>query len=156
MLDHGSNIYNFLAYMNIPLSEEEISLVYKANNVNYERSLLYHDFLESLFTLIYDTYLGEEFINGEQEIKHFNWCLKKVVDNFKKEQINFKLKKDFTDIGLSYVKEIFYDEKNKEIGGDKMIKFWNHVFKYDGLKTRSDLDAFIEMYKILDYSLLSK
>jgi len=55
-----------------------------------------------------------------------------------------------------YVKDIFYDQKEKEINGDKMCKFWNHVFKYDGMKTKSDLDAFIEMYKILDYSLLSK
>jgi len=155
-MDHSSNIYNFLVYMNLPLTDEEISLIYKANNVNYERCNLYYDFLDSLFTLIYDTYLGEEFINGEQEIKHFNWCLNRVVDNFKKEKIVFKIKKDFKDIIFSYVKEIFYDEKNKELNGDKMVKFWNHVFKYDGLKTKSDLDAFIEMYKILDYALLSK
>lgn len=155
-MDHSSNIYNFLAYMNLPLTDEEISLIYKANNVNYERCILYYDFLDSLFTLIHDTYLGEEFINGDQEVKHFNWCLNKVVDNFKKEKIVFKIKKDFKDIIFSYVKEIFYEEKDKEVNGDKMVKFWNHVFKYDGLKTKSDLDAFIEMYKILDYALLSK
>jgi hypothetical protein len=142
--------------MNIPLTEEEINLVYKANNVNYERCILYSDFLESFFNLIRETYLGDEFINGEQEIKHFTWCLDKVVENFKKENIFFKPKKEFKDIGFSYVKEIFYDNKDKELSGDKMIKFWNHVFKYDGLKSKSDLDAFVEMYKILDYSLLSK
>lgn len=156
MEDFSKNINNFLAYMNLPLTDEEISLVYKANNVNYERCLLYYDFLDSLFTLVYDTYLGKEFINGEQENKHFNWCLNKVVENFKKEDISFKIKKEFKDLALSYVKEIFYDDPNKELNGDKMVKFWNHVFKYDGIKSKSDLDAFIEMYKILDYSLLSK
>jgi hypothetical protein len=156
MKNINSNINNFLAYMNIPLTEEEINLVYKANNVNYERCILYYDFLESLFTLIYETYLGEELIYGEQEIKHFNWCLNKIVENFKAENIHFKIKKNFKDIAFLYVKDIFYDQKEKEINGDKMCKFWNHVFKYDGMKTKSDLDAFIEMYKILDYSLLSK
>lgn len=156
MSNFNSNINNFLAYMNIPLTDEEISLVYKANNVNYERCILYYDFLDSLFTLIYDTYLGKEFIDDKEETKHFDWCLKKVVENFKEENINFKIKKQFKDIAFTYVKEIFYDDTNKEISGDKMTKFWNHIFKYDGLKTKSDLDAFIEMYKILDYSLLSK
>lgn len=155
-MDFGSNINNFLAYMNIPLTEEEINLVYRANNVNYERCILYSDFLESLFSLVYDTYLGEEYINGDQELKHFNWCLNKVVENFKKENIHFKLKKEFKDMSFAYVKDIFYDEMEKTINGDKMIKFWKHVFKYDGLKTKSDMDAFIEMYKILDYSLLSR
>ena len=156
MSDLNSNIHNFLAYMNMPLNEEEINLIYRANNVNYERCQIYYDFLESLFSLIYETYLGEEYINGEQELKHFNWCLNKVIENFKKENIHFKVKKNFKDMTFSYVKEIFYDEKNKDVYGDRMIKFWNHVFKYDGIKSKSDLDAFIEMYKILDYSLLSK
>lgn len=142
--------------MNTPLTEEEISLVYKAHNVNYERCQLYYDFLDSFFTLINQTYLGEEYINGEQEQKHFDWCLNKVVENFKQENINFKLRKEFKELAFSYVKEIFYNEKDKDLYGDKMIKFWNHIFKYDGIKSKSDIDAFVEMYKILDISLLSK
>ena len=149
------NIYNFLAYMNLPLNDEEINLIYRANNVNYERCYLYYDFLNSFFSLVSETYLGEEYINGEQEKKHFDWCLNRVVENFKKENINFNLRKEFKDLSFTYVKEVFYDEKNKDLYGDKMIKFWNHLFKYDGIKTKSDLDAFVEMYKILDASLLS-
>ena len=152
----NSNIYNFLAYMNLPLNEEEINLIYKANNINYERCYLYYDFLNSLFSLVNETYLGEEFINGDQEKIHFDWCLNKVVEDFKKENINFKPKQEFKDLSFTYVKEIFYGEKDKELYGDKMIKFWNHIFKYDGVKTKSDLDALVEMYKILDSSLLSK
>lgn len=141
--------------MNLPLNDEEINLIYRANNVNYERCYLYYDFLNSFFSLVSETYLGEEYINGEQEKKHFDWCLNRVVENFKKENINFNLKQEFKDLSFSYVKEVFYDENNKDLYGDKMIKFWNHLFKYDGIKTKSDLDAFVEMYKILDASLLS-
>ena len=151
-----NNIYNFLAYMNLPLNDEEITLMYRANNVNYERCYLYYDFLNTFFSLINETYLGEEFIKGEQEKKHFDWCLKTVVENFKKENINFKFKDEFKDLSFTYVKEIFYDEKDKELYGDKMVKFWNHIFKYDGMKTKSDMDAFVEMYRIMDSSLLSK
>jgi len=151
-----NNIYNFLAYMNVPLNEEEINLIYRANNVTYERCYLYYDFLNTLFSLINDTYLGEEFINGEQEKNHFDWCLNTVIENFNKENIHFKCTEHFKNVSFSYVKEIFYDEKNKEVYGDKMVKFWNHIFKYEGIKSKSDIDAFIEMYKILDFSLLSK
>ena len=38
-MNFNSNINDFLAYMNLPLTEEEINLVYKANNVNYESFL---------------------------------------------------------------------------------------------------------------------
>jgi len=150
------NIYNFLVYMNMPLAEEEINLIYRANNVTYERCYLYYDFLTSFFTLVKETYLGEEYINGEQEKNHFNWCLNKVIEDFKKEDINFKIKDDFKDLCFTYVKEIFYEETDKEIHGDRMIKFWHHIFKYEGIKTKSDMDAFIQMYRILDSSLLSK
>lgn len=150
------NIYNFLVYMNMPLTDEEINLIYRANNVNYERCYLYYDFLNSFFTLIKETYLGEEYINGDHEKNHFNWCLNKVTEDFKKENINFKIKDDFKELCFTYVKEIFYEERDKEIHGDRMIKFWDHIFKYEGIKTKSDMDAFIQMYKILDSSLLSK
>lgn len=151
-----NNIYNFLAYMNLPLNDEEITLMYRANNVNYERCYLYYDFLNTFFSLISETYLGEEFIKGDQEKKHFDWCLNTVVENFKKENINFKFKDEFKDLSFTYVKEIFYDERDKELYGDKMVKFWNHIFKYDGMKTKSDMDAFVEMYRIMDASLLSR
>jgi hypothetical protein len=151
-----SNAYNFLAYMSMPLGEEEIFLLYKANNVIYERALLYNDFLESLFTLINKTYLGPEFITEEDEKNHFNWCLTKIVEDFKKENICFKITREFKTYTFDYVKDIFYEKEDKEIYGDKMIKFWIHIFKYDGVKTKSDLDAFIDMYKILEICLMSQ
>lgn len=151
-----SNTYNFLAYMSMPLSEEEIFLLYKANNVVYERVQLYSDFLETLCTLIVKTYLGEDYIVDNQEKNHFDWCLNKVVSDFNKENIHFKMSKNFKELCFDYVKDIFYDEEDKELYGDKMIKFWVHTFKYDGVKTKSDLDAFIQMYKILEICLFSK
>jgi len=140
----------------MPLSEEEIFLLYKANNVVYERVQLYGDFLETLFTLAVKTYLGEDYIVDNQEKNHFDWCLTKVVNDFGKENIHFKMSKEFKELSFDYVKDIFYDEEDKELYGDKMIKFWTHIFKYDGVKTKSDLDAFIEMYKILEICLFSK
>ncbi len=139
----------------MPLGEEEITLLYRANNIVYERVLLYNDFLESLFTIIVKTYLGNEFVDETQEKNHFNWCLTKVVSNFRKENINFNLTEEFKELTFDYTKDIFYDEDNKELYGDKMIKFWVHVFKYDGIKSKSDIDAFIEMYKILEICLFS-
>ena len=140
--------------MNLPLNEDEISLLYRANNVNYEKCGLYYDFLDSFFLLIYETYLGNDFIHEEQERGHFNWCLNKVVDNFRSEGIIFNVTDEFKEISFSFVRDMFYRQKDTDINGDKMIRYWNHIFKYEGVKSKSDIDDFLKMYKILDSSLI--
>ena len=152
-----SNNYNFITYIvDMSLGEEEVFLLYKANNIVYERSILYGDFLESFFSLIIKTYLGKEYIIENQEHNHFNWCLETVINNFKKENINFKIVLKFKTEVFLYVKEIFYDAEDKDLNGDKMIKYWKHIFKYDGVKNKLNMETFIEMYKLLEISLLSK
>jgi len=51
--------------------------------------------------------------------------------------------------------EVFYSSEKKQADfTDKTsLKLWFDIFDYNKLKTNSDMDTFIEIYKIFDNSL---
>ena len=74
------NSAEFIKYITTPLTIEEMNLLYKANNVKYDKCELYYDFILSLNKLVVDTFLGDDVINSEESIKsHFGWCIKKNI-----------------------------------------------------------------------------
>ena len=78
----------FMNYITNPLTSDQMNLLYKANDIKFDRCNLYYDFIKSLNKVIVDTYLGSEYISTEREVKeHYLWCFNKVVSNFKEEQI---------------------------------------------------------------------
>ena len=145
----------FLSYIKTPLSEDSVAVLYSANNIRYEKCLLFNDFVQSLLTLIFDTYMGDDFTSDEDKVNHFKWCWTKNINNFKEEGIHFNESKEAYDYFLEFMMEVFYtlndkDDRNVPI---TIRTLWISVFSYNKLKTRSDMDNFIEIYKILDESL---
>jgi hypothetical protein len=148
------NESEFLKYVLRPLTDEELTLLYKANSICYERCGLYSDFIQSLMDLIKKTYLGDDVVVSKNDREsHFNWCLTKIIDNFKAESINFSNTSDVYDLLHSYAFDFFYDEKDKDEMNDKLVKYWEHIFKYSAIKTKSELDTMVDVYKIFEKSL---
>ena len=145
---------NFLAYINNPMSKESIMVIHDANNIKFEKCELYSDFVQSLLRLAFDTYMGDEVTSIEEQINHFKWCLDKNRDNFFEEGVCFEGNKLYMYF-LEYMLEVFYSSEKKLIDyTDKIsLKLWCEIFDYDKLKTNSDMDTFIEIYKIFDKSL---
>ena len=131
--------------------------MYKANNICYERSSLYSDFLQSLMEIIKSTYLGDDviFTLNDKE-SHFNWCLNKIIENFNLESIKFTKTPEMYDLLYTYSFDFFYNQTEKENLTDKMVKYWEHIFKYSSIKTKSELDTMVDVYKILENSLFFK
>lgn len=146
---------NFLAYINNPMSKESIAFIYDANNIKFDRCELYGDFVDSLLRLLFHTYMGDDFTNLESQIKHFNWCWNKNIENFIKEGIVINNPKLY-DYYLQYMLEIFYSSENKPLDFvDKVsLKFWNDIFNYTKIKTNSEMDTFIEIYKLFENSIV--
>lgn len=145
----------FLSYIKTPLSEDSVAVLYSANNIRYEKCLLFSDFVQSLLTLIFDTYMGDDFTSDQDKVNHFKWCWNKNIDNFKEEGIYFNESKEGYDYFLEFMMEVFYmlnDKDNRNVP-ITIRTLWISVFSYNKLKTRSDMDNFIEIYKILDESL---
>jgi len=145
---------NFLDYINSVLSRESIMVLYDANNIRYDRVQLFNDFVQSLLSIVFDTYMGDDVTSVEQQIDHFQWCWNKNIDNFTKEGIVFK-SITLYDYFLAYILEIFYlsDKKTLGISERTAKKLWLELFDYDKPKTNSDVDTFIEIYHLMESSL---
>lgn len=132
-----------------PLTLLETELIYTSNNIVFERSELYLDFLLTLDDLIETTYLGHDMMDEENRINHYNWCWNKSCYLLNTNKIDFT----YNDNGYVYLLdsylESFYDDKKTTI---HLKYFWVNLFNYSIKKSRPEIDAYIRIYKILETS----
>ncbi len=155
-MNNANKKIEFLSYIRTPLSENSIVVLLSANNIKHERSQLYGDFIQSLLAIVFDTYLGDEITQEVDKVSHFKWCWDKNLKNFKDEGINFSQSKEAYDYFLEFMYEVYYSIPNKETKPhipSTISILWFKLFSYETIKTRSDVDNFIEVYTILDKSL---
>jgi hypothetical protein len=150
-----NNNRNFLNYINTPLSKESLVIIYDSNNIKFEKCELYCDFIQSLLLLIFDTYMGDDMTNNDDQLNHFNWCWEKNVDNFKKEGflfVNSSLHRYFKD----YMFESFYSSEDKSFKNTLVpnMELWSKLFGYEAKKTSFDVDILIELYYMFNNSLV--
>ena len=146
----------FYKYITEPIEKEEMAIWVKEYNIKSEKTELFFDFINSLFTLIRETYLGEDVMKKEKDIKgHFNWCWDKIISNFKKENINFNEVGNHYEYFWNFFYESFYITKDEETI-PKISMFFNRMFKLYIQKTKSELDLLSEMYSILNSNLTDR
>ena len=106
----------FMNYIIQPLTFEQMNLLYKANDIKFDKCGLYYDFIKSLNKLLSDTYLGAEYINSDKETKeHYLWCFNKVIKNFKEEKIVFDNTDKLKEYFLYFYDELFYKDNDKSL-----------------------------------------
>ncbi len=156
MRQNDKKLKDFIGYLTKPLSIGQIDYLNKLNSVNIEKVELYHDFIISLMYIINDTYLGDDIIDNEAKVvKHFNWCWSLNIENFKKENINIIERGVHYYYYLDYFITFYYNIENKDTQQiNKIREFWGLILTMNQLKSKSEYDIFIEIYKIQDkYSL---
>lgn len=150
------NTKEFLNYITNPLSKTSIELLYSSNYIMYEKCDLYCDFVVSLSELIFDTYMGDSITNDEQKLNHFKWCWIRTIKNFEIEGIYFGNNQELFEYFLNFMVEVYYsvDEKNSDTNiNHNIIKLWKYIFNYKTIKTRSDVDTFIDVYQMFEKSM---
>ena len=155
-MENINKTLEFLSYIKSPLSESSIVVLLSANNIKYERSQLYGDFVQSLLHLVFDTYMGDDIMSESDRFEHFKWCWDKNIENFKEEGICFKDTPEAYHYFLEFTHEVYYSipgKDNKPVIPATICSLWRRLFSYHTTKTRSDVDNFIEVYTILDKSL---
>jgi len=146
---------DFIEYISKPMEKEDITLMFKINNVTPERSGLYLDFTHSLFEIVTTTYLGDEVMSDKSTKEHFDWCWNKTINSFKKEKVYFESTELYSYFITLFI-ESFYNENDKsEENVNKLLDFWRDIFTYSTIKTRSELEAFLDLYKLFDKSLMN-
>jgi len=145
---------DFIEYISKPMDVNDVKLMYRVNGVTPERTALYLDFMYGLFDLVTTTYLGDD-VMGEEDIEnHFKWCWTRTIKGFKAERVYFLDDEDLYSYFHSLFSESFYKEEDKSDDNVRqLMTFWIDVFNYSHVKTMSELEAFIDLYKIFNNSL---
>jgi len=153
---------NFFNYISRPLENEEVEIWFRANNIIVEKMELYYDIIYSLSCNISETYLGED-ENSPSETKiemsiadkksHFEWCWKKLIDEFKKEGLLINEIGDHKDYLYDFFYELFYNQNDSKIRNSIDI-FFTDIFDLKKPFTKSDLDMVLTIYKSLDKNII--
>jgi hypothetical protein len=154
------NVGNFFDWISKPMSEDDIYAWYLANNINFELSVLFKDFCFSFLDILKSTYLGEDLNSSETKIgmtnqqkkEHFKWCWDRTIENFEKENINFNFQKNDFDYFESFIFEVFYEPYDVKLK-ENLNFFLDDLFNHKKPKTKSDIEMFTDIYKILERSL---
>jgi len=143
------------------MKPEDIYTWNMANNIIPELTELFKDFCFSFYYLVRDTYLGDNYKNlnetrigmtMDDKIKHYKWCWDKTIENFEKENIQFK----FSDEDFIYFKEFFFevfDNQEDNIMREALEDFLKQLFNRKRPTSKSDLEMFTDVYKTLERSL---
>ena len=152
---------NFLNYITKNLDPEEVDIWFKVNNIIPEKMELYYDLAHSLYLLIKKTYLGDTEnnletkveMNEEENLLHFNWCWKKTIENFKKENVNFEIDGEHHEYLYSLFNEIYYNKRKGDLRNSIDV-FFVDLFSREKPFTQVDLDLIYNIYKTLDKNLI--
>jgi hypothetical protein len=150
---------NFYNWMMVPVPKDEVDIWFSVHNMIPEKIELYGDIFESLTTLILETYLGEE--TNETKIRmsddditnHFDWCWKKTIDWFEKENILLDSDGEHKDYVKTFFLDSFYYQKDSEIRSAVKI-FVKDLFDIDKVFVKSDLDIITEIYKVFNRTVI--
>ena len=150
---------NFYNWMMVPVPKDEVDIWFSVHNMIPEKIELYGDIFESLTTLILETYLGEE--TNETKIRmsddditnHFDWCWKKTIDGFEKENILLDSDGEHKDYVKTFFLDSFYYQKDSEIRSAVKI-FVKDLFDIDKVFVKSDLDIITEIYKVFNRNVI--
>ena len=151
----------FFNWITKPMDKSDVDLWFRAHNIQREYSELFEDFCFSLLNLITETYLGggnsesretKITMSYEDNKSHFEWCWVKTITDFEKENIRFKFKNNDYDYFETFFFEVFYEQKDIEVR-ESISPFLTQLFDLNRVFTKSDLEMFTDMYKVLERSL---
>ena len=126
---------------------------YQELDLTRERLAFVKEFSCTLSTVVYDTYLGPEFIHSEDDIiGHYKWCLKKVVDQYAQCGIVLKPSIPLYKYYMEHFVTFVYDNKT-EHSLQKSLNFFSMFTSYSNPKTVLDFYLLLELYALFNESL---
>ena len=149
---------NFFNWMIKPIPNDEVIIWFNMHNMTYEKIELYGDISKSLTTIVMDTYLGENVsetkitLSEEDKRSHFDWCWKKMIENFRKENIIIKSTGEHKEYFESFFMDTFYNQSKESIK-HSIDKFLIEIFDTEVTFSKSDLDLLTELYKLMEKNM---
>lgn len=150
---------NFYNWTMVPVPKDEVDIWFSVHNMIPEKIELYGDIVESLTTLVLETYLGEQTIetkirmSDDDITNHFDWCWKKTLEGFEKENILIDSEGEHKDYVKTFFLDSFYYQKDSEIRSAVKL-FVTDLFDIDKVFVKSDLDIITEIYKVFNRTVI--
>ena len=149
---------NFFNWLSKPIPKDEIITWFNIHNMYYEKIELYGDVFKSLNQVIVDTYLGSNInetkiiLSEEDNMSHFNWCWKKTIEGFRKENILINECGEHKEYFESFFLDSFYNQQDFNIK-ESISLFLEQIFRIDNTFSKSDLDLMTELYKLMEKNI---
>jgi len=149
---------NFFNWMTKPLPKDEVITWFNIHNMTYEKIELYGDISKSLTKVIMDTYLGDSvsetkiLLSQDDNKSHFDWCWKKIVEDFKREKIFIKKNGEHKEYFEHFFIDTFYNQSIESVR-KSIPKFLTEIFDTDITYSKSDLDLLTELYKLMEKNM---
>jgi len=127
----------------------------KKYSIVKDRVEIYRDFALNLLYYIHHYYIDRETLSDDQDIyNHFNWCFKKVCEEFLKEGLDFTHNKELREYYYAYYYHQFYRATgNQDTSLQNFEKFWKNIFEIDKQRNKNFINILIEIYNIYDKSI---
>ena len=128
------------------------------NSIRRDKCELYGDYIQSLFHIIFDTYLGDEITGPSQQMEHFKWCWDKNRSNFASEGIKFNNSEELYNYFMVFALEVYYPMPFKEESNDpnnKLLGLWEHLMDYSATKNEASMASLVKVYNLFDNALKS-
>lgn len=149
---------NFFKWMSKPIPEDEVLVWFSVNNMIPEKIELFGDIFKGIFSIMSDTYLGHDsnetkiVMSEEDKLAHFNWCWKKLVGDFAKENIKIKIDGKHRDYFWEFFKDTYYNQKDENVRKTIPL-FISDLFDMKKPYAKSDLEILTEIYKSFDKNM---
>jgi hypothetical protein len=152
MSKNFNNPIKYRKYIKNPLEMDEIERIYLANDINPNRADIYADYVQSLCDLIFLTYLGDEHHKEPiDRLEHFKWCWEKNQWTYELMGYKFAKRREQFEYFETFFVDVFYFVADKNMVLEESIKnVWGFVFDYNVIKSRLDIDNFIEIYNMFE------
>lgn len=127
----------------------------RQNSIHREKVELFHDFLSSLIYKMDESYLGKDVIYENEDIKnHFKWCWESNIDQYAKENINFKKNGTaYRYFSVFFFSSFYFLENNEGMLTTIAYNFID-TFHIDNFKTEDELSQLKTIYDLLNNSLI--
>lgn len=144
-------------YLTEQLSMESLRNIYRVNNIDIELAIIYRDFTLTLCDTLYTTYLGDDIMTDQYKKEHFDWSWSKTKDMFGNEGFYFTNTEEIEDYFFQFMEDVYYNNSHKETFNDidnNLNELWVYLFNLNVSKSKSDVDTFIQLYKMFNKSLI--
>ena len=88
-------------------------------------------------------------LSENDKLSHFDWCWKKMINDFRRENILIKYDGEHKEYFKSFYIDTFYNQNDDKIK-NSIPKFLSDIFDMSMVYSKSDLDLLTELYKLIE------